>query len=61
MTLTYVVPILAMGVCYGRIGSVLWGKGILEERVPDDVALQRKLLSKRKVPISSSAPDAVQV
>jgi len=26
--LTYLVPIVAMGICYGQISYVLWGKGI---------------------------------
>jgi hypothetical protein len=47
--LTYVVPILAMGICYGRIGSALWGKGIIRENACVDLAQQRKLMCKRKV------------
>ncbi|TRY61235.1 hypothetical protein TCAL_03201 [Tigriopus californicus] len=47
--LTYCVPIIAMGVCYGRIGTVLWGKGIIRENASSDMAQERKLLSKRKV------------
>ena len=50
--LTYIVPIVAMGVCYGQIGSVLWGKGIIRENACNDLAHERKLLSKRKVNIS---------
>eukprot|EP00095_Tigriopus_kingsejongensis_P002266 maker-scaffold633_size121756-snap-gene-0.27 protein:Tk02266 transcript:maker-scaffold633_size121756-snap-gene-0.27-mRNA-1 annotation:"tachykinin-like peptides receptor 86c" len=48
--LTYCVPIIAMGICYGRIGGVLWGKsGIVRENATSDLAQERKLLSKRKV------------
>ncbi len=38
--LTYMVPIVAMGICYGRIGSVLWGrkKGIIRENAANDLA-----------------------
>ena len=48
-SLTYILPITAMGVCYGRIGSVLWGKGIIRENACNDLAHERKLMSKRKV------------
>ena len=49
--LTYMVPIVAMGICYGRIGSVLWGRKnqLLRENACNDLARQRKLHSKRKV------------
>ena len=47
--LTYLVPIVAMGICYGRIGRALWGKGIIRENACVDLAQQRKLMSKRKV------------
>ena len=45
------VPIVAMGICYGRIGSVLWGRKnqLLRENACNDLARQRKLHSKRKV------------
>jgi hypothetical protein len=46
--LTYIVPIVAMGVCYSRIGSVLWGKGLEAEAACNDLAQERKLASKRK-------------
>ena len=51
--LTYLVPIVAMGVCYGCIGSVLWGKGIIRENACVDLAQQRKLLSKRKASLEN--------
>ena len=38
-----------MGICYGQIGSVLWGKGIVRENACNDLAHERKLMSKRKV------------
>ena len=50
--LTYIVPIIAMALCYGRIGRVLWGKGgnaVIRENACNDLAQQRKLQSKRKV------------
>ena len=62
--LTYMVPIVAMGVCYGRIGGVLWGcngggganggnggEPALRENACNDIAHERKLRSKRKVRI----------
>jgi hypothetical protein len=47
--LTYIVPIVAMGVSYGRIGFVLWGKTNIRENACNDLAHERKLTSKRKV------------
>lgn len=47
--LTYIVPIVAMGICYGQIGAVLWGKSIIRENACNDLAHERKLRSKRKV------------
>ena len=38
-----------MGICYGQIGSVLWGKSIVRENACNDLAHERKLSSKRKV------------
>lgn len=38
-----------MGICYGRIGLVLWGQGPQDENVNQDLALQRKLVAKRNV------------
>ena len=46
---TYIMPIVCMVVCYGRIGFVLWGKGIQDENAANDLALQRKLIAKRNV------------
>ena len=47
--LTYIIPIVVMGICYGQIGSVLWGKSIVRENACNDLAHERKLSSKRKV------------
>lgn len=46
---TYIVPIVCMVACYGRIGFVLWGKGIQDENAANDLAIQRKLIAKRNV------------
>ena len=48
-SLTYLVPITAMGICYGRISCVLWGKSTLRENACNDQVHQRKLIAKRKV------------
>jgi len=50
--LTYIVPIVAMGICYGQMGAVLWGKTIIRENACNDLAHERKLRSKRKVSFS---------
>ena len=48
--LTYMVPIVAMGVSYGHIGRVLWGrKNFTGEAAATSEAHERKLASKRKV------------
>ena len=44
------VPIVAMGVSYGHIGRVLWGrKNFTGEAAATSEAHERKLASKRKV------------
>merc|ERR1712018_269755 len=48
-SLTYLVPITAMGICYGKISFVLWGKSTLRENACNDHVHQRKLIAKRKV------------
>ena len=48
-TLTYIVPITAMGICYGKISFVLWGKSTVRENATSDLVHQRKLIAKRKV------------
>merc|ERR1712226_500453 len=48
-SLTYLVPITAMGICYGKISCVLWGKSTLRENACNDQVHQRKLIAKRKV------------
>ena len=48
--LTYMVPIVAMGISYGHIGRVLWGrKNFTGEAAATSEAHERKLASKRKV------------
>ena len=48
--LTYMVPIVAMGVSYGHIGRVLWGRNnITGDAAACSEAHERKLASKRKV------------
>ena len=47
--LTYIVPIAGMGICYGQVAAVLWGKNIIRENARNDLAIKRKIQSKRKV------------
>ena len=49
--LTYIVPISAMGISYGHIGRVLWGRAnnVSGDAGGNSEAQERKLASKRKV------------
>ena len=38
-----------MGICYGKISFVLWGKSTVRENACNDLVHQRKLIAKRKV------------
>ena len=38
-----------MGICYGKISFVLWGKSTVRENATSDLVHQRKLIAKRKV------------
>ena len=44
--MTYVVPMLLMGVCYSRMGKHLWGSEIVGEETP---ALLKNYQNKKKV------------